>query len=130
MRYALKLSIKYDDSRWLHPSRGWVVAYHGTTYENAGSIIRDGFHVDKCRRFSYGRGIYCSPDPDTARRYAPLYCENGITRQLIIQVRVHPRAYRVVKPASRRAGEYWLVEDPEDFRPYAICVFDIPVHNV
>uniref|UniRef100_A0A914DDT2 Ubiquitin-like domain-containing protein n=1 Tax=Acrobeloides nanus TaxID=290746 RepID=A0A914DDT2_9BILA len=48
----------------------WPVAYHGTREINAGKILEEGFRLDKCIRFAYGKGIYCSPDPNTALSYA------------------------------------------------------------
>ena len=52
--------------------------YHGTTMENALSILKEGFDFNKCGSnwgSTYGKGIYFSPSYDEARFYAS---EDGI----------------------------------------------------
>ncbi|KAH7705245.1 hypothetical protein AAVH_27551 [Aphelenchoides avenae] len=127
MRYALEVANRYDDKDWLQDGvGGWAVAYHGTTRENAVSIIRNGFHLSKGTRFGYGTGVYCTPDPNTAKtRYAKNFIENGKTCLVVIQVRVKPGRYTVAWPGDGVQGAYWLVPDTADIRPYGLCVYGI-----
>ena len=54
----------------------WPVAYHGTKESNALDIVKQGFDINKCKRFAYGEGIYCTPDPRTAFTYGENYDYN------------------------------------------------------
>ncbi|KAH7706623.1 hypothetical protein AAVH_26152 [Aphelenchoides avenae] len=127
MRYALEVADRYDDKDWLKDdASGWAVAYHGTTRENAVSIIRNGFHLSKGTRLGYGPGVYCTPDPNTAKtRYANDFTEDGKTCRVIVQVRVKPGQYKVVWPGNDVQGVYWLVADPANIRPYGLCVYGL-----
>ena len=66
---------------WLGPSgdrcesdpKEWPVAYHGTLDKNTSGIVKDGFQLEKSRRFAFGRGIYCTPNPKAALHYATEY---------------------------------------------------------
>lgn len=51
----------------------WPVAYHGTLEVNVLDILRDGFDLNKCVRFAYGKGIYCTPQPHVALGYGHEY---------------------------------------------------------
>uniref|UniRef100_A0AC34FF25 Ubiquitin-like domain-containing protein n=1 Tax=Panagrolaimus sp. ES5 TaxID=591445 RepID=A0AC34FF25_9BILA len=98
-RYAIKVLGKYADSKWL------------------GCIA-------KCKRFAYGRGIYCTPDPETARQYAKEYTYQGKEYKLIFQSRIDPNKMVVVKQAGVDGlGEYWLLPEGGYLRPYGICVY-------
>lgn len=69
---------KYANDDWLGKAgdrtqtnrKEWPVAYHGTLEENAQQIAREGFNLAKGVRFSYGKGIYCTPNPQAALDYA------------------------------------------------------------
>lgn len=78
-RYGLKVRGRYPDGRWLgsqgaHRTHSdeeeWAVAYHGTRDMNAMKIMEEGFKVERCQRAAFGKGIYCTPDPQTALSYA------------------------------------------------------------
>ena len=50
-----------------------MLLYHGTSSENAISILKNGFNFDKIGSnygTTYGKGIYFSPNYETARFYA------------------------------------------------------------
>lgn len=74
---------KYENDDWLGKSiknqagsnneNQWPVAYHGTHQNNVGGIIIEGFRLDKGKRFSYGHGIYCSPNPAVALGYSHVF---------------------------------------------------------
>ena len=48
----------------------WPVSYHGTKAHSAHKIALEGFDGKKGKRFKYGRGIYSTPDPEKAEKYA------------------------------------------------------------
>ena len=50
-----------------------MILYHGTTMQNALSILKNGFDINKAGNnwgTTYGKGIYFSPNYDTALFYA------------------------------------------------------------
>ena len=60
--------------------------FHGTSRENALSIMENGFDFSKSGSNwgnTYGKGIYFSPNEETARFYAG---ENGIVISLKIEI--------------------------------------------
>uniref|UniRef100_A0A914PGF6 Ubiquitin-like domain-containing protein n=1 Tax=Panagrolaimus davidi TaxID=227884 RepID=A0A914PGF6_9BILA len=128
MRYAIKVDGKYPDKRWLgctgKDGEEWPVAYHGTEEDRCREITKRGFDLAKCRRFVFGRGIYCTPDPETAELYAKKYTYQGKQYRLIFQTRVNPKEMVVVKEAGvGGVGEYWLLPDGDNLRPYGVCVY-------
>ncbi|CAJ0943783.1 unnamed protein product, partial [Mesorhabditis belari] len=137
MRYALDVLDKYGDNAWLgyvgrQSANGsidgeWPVAYHGTTDPRAAEIVRSGgLDLGKGNRFTFGYGIYCTPDPKTALYYASPYEHNGKSYKLIVQARVDP-SHREIVPKSQHgiAGldDYWIIKKNDAIRPYGICVF-------
>uniref|UniRef100_A0A914PIR5 PARP catalytic domain-containing protein n=1 Tax=Panagrolaimus davidi TaxID=227884 RepID=A0A914PIR5_9BILA len=128
-RYAIKVNEKYEDNKWLGCSgdkKEWPVAYHGTKENNSHDITKNGFDLSKCKRFAYGRGIYCTPDPETAKLYATEYVFQGKTYRLIFQTRVNPKTMVVVKKADPNGlGEYWIVPENGHIRPYGVCVYPV-----
>ncbi|KAI1732311.1 ubiquitin family domain-containing protein [Ditylenchus destructor] len=143
-RYGVQVLGKYQpDDRWVGPPNGmrdvsppdsgeWPVAYHGTKEISAASILQEGFKLEKCVAFAYGKGIYCSPDPKTALTYSMSkggFEFKGKRYLLVIQIRVDPEKLKVVKPnggVGGLDGEYWLLPDGTSIRPYGICVFPYP----
>ncbi|KAH7703557.1 hypothetical protein AAVH_29274 [Aphelenchoides avenae] len=133
LKYGLSVRGRYNGGdAWMGPPNAagsWAVAYHGTTRENAVNIIKYGFHLDKCRRISYGPGIYCTPDPNTAAGdYAVVFTDNvkthGKRYRVVIEVRVDPSKLKSVVSTNLVKNEYWLVPDASGIRPFAVCVFD------
>ena len=91
------------------------MSYHGTSYENARSIVKQGFRLVKGRRFAYGRGIYTTPDIGTAETYAETFERRGERYRVIIQCRVNPdNVYQY--------HNFWVSPGDRDVRPYALCV--------
>ncbi len=71
-KIALNVDTKYRDDSWLDPQHGWPVAYHGTSADHAGSIIRNGLLVSGGRSSPthgavYGPGVYVSPKHEVQR---------------------------------------------------------------
>ena len=122
-RYALKVKDKYENDKWLGCSGGdseWAVSYHGTKQDFVKSIYDNGYRVGN--RNSYGKGVYCSPNIETAARYSRIFTDNnGKKYKIVLQNRVRPSA---IKKASDKGGpaDYWYIEDGKDIRPYSICV--------
>ncbi|KAH7709304.1 hypothetical protein AAVH_23415 [Aphelenchoides avenae] len=132
-RHAIRALGQYADDKWLgEPGRRthsspdeWPVAYHGTMEKCSGNIVSKGFDLSKGQRFKYGRGIYCTPDPNVARAYGHDYTFNGRRYRMVFQTRVDPSVLQVVKAngADGLSGEYWLVPDGNHIRPYGVCVY-------
>ncbi|GMH46124.1 hypothetical protein BSKO_14088 [Bryopsis sp. KO-2023] len=127
-RYGLAVLGKYENDDWLgHGSSvgEWPVAYHGTKKECVEPICRLGFRLSEGRQFVHGRGIYTSPNLETAARFArsfPSSCPLcvGSTCQVVLQTRVNPGTLHKVWP-------YWLNPNEEDVRPYAILIRKTPL---
>ncbi|KAH7707585.1 hypothetical protein AAVH_25176 [Aphelenchoides avenae] len=132
-RYAIRVVGQYDDDKWLGKggrrirasADEWPVAYHGTKEGCSGAIVSNGFDVSKGQRFKYGRGIYCTPDPNVARAYGQDYAFNGRRYRMVFQTRVDPSVLQVVKQdgVDGLSGEYWLVPNGKHIRPYGVCVY-------
>jgi hypothetical protein len=71
-QYGLKVARTFpNDEAWLGISNGageWAVVYHGTKSSLVSSIIQSPLRPGGGN--SFGRGIYCSPNPQTAEGYA------------------------------------------------------------
>ena len=88
---------KYEGSTWLGGVGGgireksndgeWPVSYHGTRREAAEIIAASGFDLKKGKRFKFGRGIYSTPDPAEAERYAKVFDWGGKSYRVIFQNR-------------------------------------------
>ncbi|KAH7704226.1 hypothetical protein AAVH_28582, partial [Aphelenchoides avenae] len=126
-RYGLAVLGKYPDGDdWLRSDGGlgeWQVAYHGTTCENVSGIVKNGFDLEKCQRFTYGKGIYCSPNPAIANSYSITYQVERRWYKAVIQVRVHPTLKRIAFNENKE--EYWIIPYAEAIRPYGACVYDV-----
>ncbi|PAV87313.1 hypothetical protein WR25_09424 [Diploscapter pachys] len=129
-RFAIKVLGKYEDDKWLGSSGDastgeWPVAYHSTQESNALDIVKQGFDTNKCRRFAYGKGIFCTPDPRTALAYGNNLDYNGKSYRMIFQLRVDPSKIEVVKKKDSQMGEYWIVPNEDSIRAYGICCFPV-----
>ena len=60
--------------------------YHGTSWENAQKILRDGFEPSE--RGSLGRGVYLAPNREKAERYARNENWHGSSRGAVLEVTV------------------------------------------
>ena len=60
--------------------------YHGTSWENAQKILRDGFEPSE--RGSLGRGVYLAPNREKAVRYARNEKWHGSSRGAVLEVTV------------------------------------------
>lgn len=143
-KFAVRASGKYDggDDSWLgldgNPGE-WAVAYHGTKHNCLPGILLSGFQVGGRQVFAdmdavggvkAGVGIYCSPNIDDVaahENYATPATANGHSAQFVMQCRVRPGAIKKLFRAGNCGlrvpwDQIWVVNDPEDIRPYAVLV--------
>lgn len=134
-RYALKVLGEYEDDIWLGEQGmrkeasedEWPVSYHGTAKANGRSIAQHGYKLSNCKRSAYGKGIYTSPDLDTAASFAQGFTHEGKKYKVVFQNRVNPRSLRKLKNTDwdqthKGTGEFWLTGKEHDVRPYGILV--------
>lgn len=102
------------------------MSYHGTGLHNTKSIAEDGFLLSKGKRFTFGKGIYTTPDISVAELYASEFTANRKTYKVVIQNRVNPKTVKIISsytsPKTEDGGTYWITQKEEDIRPYGICV--------
>ena len=80
------------------------------------SIADEGFKLSKGVRFAYGRGIYSTPNVETAELYAKEFkSSDGVNYKFVIQNRVNPAQLN-------KFGDYWVSPNDEDLRPYGLCI--------
>ena len=127
-RFALRVRGHYEDDVWLgkpgHRTKSspgeWPVSYHGTSPIDGSSIVKDGHDLSKGKRFSHGKGVYTSPSPTVARRYAQTFEHDGKKYEFLLQTRVSPKDLAVVSASEAGAGEYWVQPHDSLVRPYGI----------
>lgn len=100
----------------------WPVSYHGTSYENAMSIARNGYDLSKGLRFKYGRGIYSYPIIEMAEHYAAKFKHGSKVYKVVIQNRVCLDNLKMIPPHVTNIGETWLQPDDRNIRPYGLCI--------
>ena len=78
-----------------------MLLYHGTSAENAISILKNGFDFTRsgcCWGNTYGKGIYFSPNYKTAKFYAG---ENGVVLSFQINIEAFFMT-RDISPSSKK----------------------------
>ena len=55
----------------------WPVSYHGTKQLVADSITENGYEIRCGKRFLYGHGVYSTPTPSVAEKYATAFEHEG-----------------------------------------------------
>ena len=139
---GLKVMDKYEDNVWIGMSNSpgeWCVAYHGVGYGQSsddvkkitGLIYKGHFksgsrqvHKDCLDEFHQGQkvgvGVYCTPNINTAEKYAGESLINGKKYKTVLMVRVKPDLIRKCKECEN-ASDYWVVNGTDDeIRPYRI----------
>ena len=134
-RFALDVKMKYGaNDTWLGPNTfrtesspgEWPVCYHGTSYGNLRSIIREGFDPLLCKNKLYGPGIYSSQDPRAAAHYSvPFEC-NGKTYEVALECKVNPEIH--AKQCEEEDNEYGQHNDP--YSGYSMVLIDNYFHYV
>ena len=138
---GLNVLDKYDngDNTWIGMSNiegEWCVAYHGvgcgqnseSVKKVTGLIIGNTFKKGFGQLHSLcddqyhpgqkvGEGVYCTPNIETAERYAGISKINNDSYKTVLMVRVKPKAIR----GCLDSGDYWVVNGTTDeIRPYRI----------
>tara|TARA_Y100000748_G_scaffold212280_1_gene178028 strand:- start:972 stop:1289 length:318 start_codon:yes stop_codon:yes gene_type:complete len=75
--------------------------YHGTTFSNAISILKNGFDFNKVGSnygSTYGKGIYFTPNYETAKFYSG---ENGIVLSMNIDI-IPYHLKKDISPSSKK----------------------------
>ena len=88
-----------------------MLLYHGTSCSNAISILKNGFDFNKVGSnygITYGKGIYLTPNYETARFYAE---ENGII--LSFDVSITP--YYLIKDNSPNSKKKIKLPTDQDY---------------
>ncbi|XP_048585790.1 uncharacterized protein LOC116611845 isoform X2 [Nematostella vectensis] len=119
-RVAIKVLGRYESSDWLGPNgirtsqvpREWPVAYHGTNFTNANSILQKGLKPGD--RALYEKGVYTSPSLQMVEKYyAQEFKYEGKSYKIVFQSRVNPdqsNGHLKIIPASKTGvgADYWL----------------------
>lgn len=78
-----------------------ITLYHGTSFENTLLILKNGFDFNRAGNnwgTTYGKGIYFSPNYETARFYAT---EKGIVISLKLNINPY-KLLKDIKPNSKK----------------------------
>jgi len=127
-RYALNVKYKYGDTVWLGGHDGgiradsyegeWAVSYHGPSFkDHARAIAQRGYDLAMGKRFQYGRGIYSTPDPAIAERYAAPCTFKGQKYKVLIQNRVDMNETDVIQEEN-----YFVTQTEASVRPYGFLI--------
>eukprot|EP00092_Neocalanus_flemingeri_P031827 GFUD01034574.1.p1 GENE.GFUD01034574.1~~GFUD01034574.1.p1 ORF type:complete len:330 (+),score=86.03 GFUD01034574.1:72-1061(+) len=124
-RVALNVKSRYGGTAWLGGGGGgtrkeskegeWPVSYHGTEKGFAEGIASSGYSLRKGWRFKYGRGIYSTPDPAIAEKYAKVYEFEGEKFKILVQNRVNMQETEMIGDMN-----YLVTTTEENIRPYGI----------
>ena len=135
MRIAMNVKGKYGDSTWLGGIGGgireksnageWPVSYHGTRKDAAEAIAAMGFDLNKGKRFKYGKGIYSTPDPAEAERYATTFKWEDKNYKVMLQNRVNMADTEVFPNGNGRSSDYFVTASEDQIRPYGILIKEV-----
>ena len=118
-KVGLRVKGKYKNDNWLENNGGmnggWAITYHGTRKECFNPICEQGYKIGP--RAGFGKGVYSSPDIDVALTYSTVFRYNGVAYKGVFQNRVNPNGVNIV-----HGGNFWVCSNPEDIRPYALCI--------
>ena len=134
-RIALAVKFRYEGIEWLGENDGkvrteskigeWPVSYHGTEKGFAEEIVKvSRYSLDKGKRFMYGRGIYSTPDPTIAEKYAKVFVLKDEHYKVIIQNRVNMDDTKFVPEQN-----YFVTAKEENIRPYGLLYKKIMLKN-
>ncbi|CAF4090916.1 unnamed protein product [Adineta steineri] len=124
-RFAIKVGGKYENEIWLGSNNSpdeWPVSYHGTKHDAAKSIAQTGYDLTKGKRFTFGRGVYSTPNINIAKAYAPIFTCNGEQYYVVLQNRVNPKTLIKVNDDKTEDDDYWISPGADDIRPYGYCI--------
>ena len=130
-KIALKIKGKYENDVWFGPGKRenekqslegeWPISYHGPKDHNTiVSIINNGYDISKNTRSQYGKGIYSSPEPETAEAYAETFMHGGKKIKVLIMNRVC-MAYTKVEYNNR----VFVTTNDRMIRPIAVLIKEV-----
>ena len=122
-RIALKVEKKYESDDWLGTGRHnacWAVSYHGTTKLSAEEISSTKYDLSKGKRFAFGVGIYSTPEPKIAEKYATAFRYKERNYKVILQNRVNMMDTEYITGVN-----YFLTKHEENIRPYGILYKEV-----
>ncbi|CAG8721902.1 11018_t:CDS:2, partial [Funneliformis caledonium] len=127
-RITLNVLDKYENNIWLDVNsrksltssaqNEWPVSYHGTAEHNCKSIAKEGYDLCKGKRFTFGHGIYSTPDIDVASIYATQFIHEEDRYQVIFQNQVNPNNLVRLTKEETGIGKYWISPNGADLHPY------------
>lgn len=91
-----------------------MILYHGTSIQSMIGILNNGFAFDHCGKnwgSTYGKGIYFTPNYETARCYAG---EDGVVLSFVIDVTDYKVLSKFKRP--KKIQKKWLITP--DFDEY------------
>tara|TARA_Y100000816_G_scaffold244366_1_gene191966 strand:- start:734 stop:1078 length:345 start_codon:yes stop_codon:yes gene_type:complete len=92
-----------------------MLLYHGTTLDNALSILKNGFDINKAGNnwgITYGKGIYFSPNYETAYFYA----NNNMSKPgIVISVNIDLVPYILKKDISPNQKKKFKLPKDKDY---------------
>jgi len=129
-RVAFKVKSRYGNTDWLGGTDGrfredgvdgeWPVSYHGTNMNAASLIAAEGYRLSRGVRFLYGPGIYSTPDPAVAEKYAATFEFQDKKYKVILQNRVNMSDTNIAKPQRYPGWEYFVTKNEDNVRPYGL----------
>ena len=124
-RVALNVKYKYESTAWLGGTEGgirtegiwgeWAVSYHGTKRSSAQMIVNSKYDLSRAKRFRYGRGIYSTPDPRVAEKFARVFYNKGRRYKVLIQNRVNMADTDYVQEE-----DFYVTLNENSIRPYGL----------
>jgi hypothetical protein len=148
VRFGMNVRGKYGDDKWLgfkNIPGEWCVAYHGTKRPFMKSAMESPLHSGD--RNGCGRGIYCSPDPAVAEKYALVAIVDTQTGskkyKYMFMCRVNPSSIHIctATPCQQaqdpeytlhmaRVRGFWFVncqnQNYQHIRQYGILIKEVP----
>ncbi|CAF1467171.1 unnamed protein product [Adineta steineri] len=124
-RFAIKVVGKYENEIWLGSDNSpgeWAVSYHGTKQDTVRSIAQTGYDFTNKKRFLFERGIYTTPNINTAKLYASTFTYNGEEYYVVLQNRVNPETLIKIDCSKTGDGDFWISPSPDDIRLYGYCI--------
>jgi len=126
---GLKNGCKYEDGdiKCVCNDNESDISYHGTSINNIFRILKEGYKLSKCKRESYGKGIYSTPDINIALSYAPKYTpENGFEFKFVIKNHVKKSKCEIIpKEKNNEGADSWIALDENNIHPIFVMVFSL-----
>ena len=92
-----------------------MILYHGTTMKNALSILKNGFDISKAGEnwgTTYGKGIYFSPNYDTAQFYAN---SDELNPGIVISINIDLNPFMLKKDFSPNQKKKFRLPKDKDY---------------